>query len=118
MVSRTIMGVAFAAGCALALGATSAKAQMYPEPYAGTQVVTNGPQPSPGDFNRWSAHRNNLESAQYERLLQTNPGFRHARMQRECSPITDPQLRAQCLASFGGHSPEMTGSSTPPDHWR
>jgi hypothetical protein len=111
MTSKAIIGMAFAAGCALALGVVPpATAQTG----VNTQVLTNGPQASMGDHGNWSASRNNAESAQYERLLQANPGFRQARMQRECGPITDPELRAQCLASFGEPSSMMTGSSMPP----
>ena len=76
--------------------------------------LTNGPQASTGDFGDWSAPRNNTESAHYERLLQTSPGFRHARMRKECGPITDAQLRAQCMASFGEFAPIWSGSSMPP----
>ena len=111
MTSKAVVGIAFAAGCALAFGGMlPAKAQMQPD----TQVLTNAPQASAGDHGNWSATRNNAESAQYERLLQTNPGFRQSRMQRECGPITDPQLRESCLASFGESASTMTGSSTPP----
>ena len=78
-----------------------------------TTLETNGPQASRGDFGDWSAMRNNMESARYDRLLQTNSGFRHARMRKECGPINDPQLHAQCMASFGQMEP-MTGSSMPP----
>jgi hypothetical protein len=81
MTSKAVIGIAFATGCALAFGAIPpAKAQLY----------TNGPQANPGDYDYSLAARNNAESAQYERLLQANPGFRQARMQRECGPITDP----------------------------
>jgi hypothetical protein len=118
------MSLAFAAGCALAIGATpAAHAQYYPQPYYGppapvtSQMVTNGPQASRGDFGDWSARRNNVESAQYDRLLQTNVGFRQARMRKECGPIGDPQLRDQCLASFDQFEPVMVGSSPPPGYW-
>jgi len=111
MTSKAVIGIVFAAGCALALGVVPpAKAQTG----VNTQVLTNGPQASTGDYGNWSAARNNAESAQYERLLQASPGFRQARMQRECGPITDAQLRAQCLASFGESSSMMTGSTMPP----
>ena len=111
MTSKAVIGMAFAAGCALALGVIPpAKAQTG----VNTQVLTNGPQASAGDYGNWSAARNNAESAQYERLLQTSPGFRHARTQKECGPITDAQLRAQCMASFGESSSMMAGSSMPP----
>ena len=125
MMSKTVTSLAFAAGCVLALGAMpSAHAQYYPQPAPqpyvdmGTQVATNGPQASRGDFRDWSAMRNNIESARYDRLLQTNMGFRQARMRRECGPINDPQLRSQCLASFQQFEPTMVGSSTPPRRWR
>jgi hypothetical protein len=131
MISRTVTGLAFAAGCALAFVASSpANAQSYPPaqmqaaPPAGPppvvehQTITNQPRVSRGDFGDWSARRNNIESAQYERLLQTNPAFRQARMRKECGPITDPQLHQSCMASFGGGfaagEPPMTGSSMPP----
>ena len=114
MTSKAALSLAFAAGCALAFGATApADAQMPVE----TQIVTNGPQVSPGDYGDWSAPRNNAESARYEHLLQSSPGFRHARLRQECGPITDPRLRAQCLASFGQHEPTMTGSSMAPSRW-
>src|SRR5688572_15029297 len=116
MTSKTVTSLAFAAGCVLALGAmSSAQAQFYPEAPRPmiTTLETNGPQASRGDFGDWSAMRNNRESARYDRLLQTNSGFRHARMRKECGPINDPQLHAQCMASFGQMEP-MTGSSIPP----
>ena len=68
MVNKTVTSLAFAAGCVLALGAMpSAQAQ-----YANPQVVTNGPQASRGDFGDWSARRNVIESARYDRLLESN----------------------------------------------
>lgn len=147
MTSKTVMGFAFTAGCILALGAMpAAHAQSYPppqpQPYAAPpppaappqaymqyspqpepaavpqQMVTNGPQASRGDFGDWSARRNNIESAQYDRLLETNIGFRQARMAKECGPIGDPQLHDQCMASFQEYEPVMYGSSTPPRRYR
>jgi hypothetical protein len=112
MMSKTVTSLAFAAGI-LAFGAMpSAQAQSYPQPTI-TTLETNGPQASRGDFGDWSAMRNNIASAHYDRLLQTSPGFRHARMRKECGPINDPQLHAQCMASFGEFEP-MVGSSAPP----
>lgn len=79
---------------------------------SGTEVVTNGPQTSAGDMSSsWSARRNVIDSQHYDRLLETNRGFRQARMRKECGPITDPQLRQDCLASFHQDEPS-TGSST------
>ena len=114
MMSKTVTSLAFAAGCALALAATpSAQAQYYPQTQPNiTTLETNGPQASRGDFGDWSAMRNNRESARYDRLLQTSSGFRHARMRKECGPITDAQLRADCLASFSQDEPFVGSSST------
>jgi hypothetical protein len=91
----------------------TAQAQNYPP-----ELVTNGPQASRGDFGDWSARRNNIESAQYDRLLQTSWGFRQARMHKECGPIGDPQLHGQCLASFDQYEPAMVGSSIAPTPYR
>jgi hypothetical protein len=75
--------------------------------------VTNGPQTNPGDASSsWSAQRNVTQSQQYDRLLETNHGFRQARMRKECGPISDPELRQACLASFNQDEP-YAGSSTP-----
>ena len=52
---------------------------------------------SPGNE---SAAQNVRESQQYEQLVCSNPAFRERRMREECGPITDPQLRQNCLASF------------------
>ena len=126
MTSKTVTSLAFAAGCALALGAMPSAHAQYapqPQPLAGqpqmveNQMITNGPQANRGDFGGWSARRNNIQSAHYDRLLQTSPGFRHARMRKECGPIGDPQLHEQCMASFQEFEPVMTGSSTPPRRW-
>ena len=102
MTLKTVSSLALAAGCALALAMPAAQAQMM-----DTQIHTNAPRLNAGDRADWLAARNNAESAQYERLLQTSPGFRQARMNKECGPITDPQLRESCLASFGQHEPSM-----------
>lgn len=120
MIKKSVMSLALAAGCVFALGA-SAQAQTYPQqqPYMGMQqhqMVTNGPQASRGDYGDWSARRNVIESARYDRLLETNLAFRRARERKECGPITDQQLRGQCFASFRQFEPAMYGSSTAP--WR
>ena len=71
-----------------------------------TVVVTNGPQTSPGDASRtWSPRRNVIDSQNYDRLLETDPAFRQARIRKECGPINDPQLRSSCIASFGQDEP-------------
>jgi hypothetical protein len=103
---KTVISLAFAAACVAFM--PSANAQII-----HNELVTNGPQASRGDFGDWSARRNVIESRHYDRLLQVSPGFRHARMRRECGPISDPQLRSSCLASFDQYEP-MVGSSTAP----
>ncbi|MFI4948393.1 MAG: hypothetical protein ACHQC9_06295 [Alphaproteobacteria bacterium] len=110
MMNKTLTSLAFAAGCVLALGAMPAAHAQD----ANTQLVTNGPQASRGDFGDWSARRNVIESAQYDRLLQTNLAFRQARMNKECGRINDPQMHGQCIASFDQFEPVMVGSSIPP----
>jgi hypothetical protein len=47
------------------------------------------------------AAANVAQSQRYETLLQTNPSFRAKRIAEECDPINDPQLHAECVASFG-----------------
>ena len=80
---------------------TYAPQSRYVPPPTGPQVITNGPQTSPGDVSpSWSPQRNVAESAQYERLLKESPAFRQARMRKECGPINNPQLHRQCLDSF------------------
>jgi hypothetical protein len=103
----------FAAACLMTVSALPvAHAQMA----GGPQLVTNGPQTDPGDVSTsWSARQNVIDSQRYDRLLQTSRGFREARMRKECGPITDPQLRADCLASFNQDEPY--GSSTPPSSY-
>jgi hypothetical protein len=82
---------------------------------SGTDVVTNGPQGSPPPD--WSARQNVRQSERYDRLLESNRGFRQARMRKECGPITDQELRQQCLASFSQDEPYM-GSSSSRRHYR
>jgi len=52
--------------------------------------------PDPG------AAANVRQSQTYEQVLQGNSSFRAKRMQQECGPVTDPELHANCVASFGG----------------
>jgi hypothetical protein len=49
-------------------------------------------------------------SAQYDYLLETNMGFRHHRMRKECNPIDFVQaLRQDCFASFDQYEPVAAG---------
>jgi hypothetical protein len=80
----------------LALMAAGPMAFAQPAP----QLVTNGPQVSPGDSDARSGQRNVTDSERYERTLHTNAAFRQQRMQKECGPIDDQRLHAQCVATF------------------
>jgi hypothetical protein len=111
MVISTATTLAMAAVCLAAIAT-------IPAGHAATQrhmvTVKHAPITSPGDVSEsWSPQQNVIESKQYEQLLRTNPAFRQARMNRECGPITDPQLRQSCLASFE----QYAGSSKPPRHY-
>ncbi len=114
MLLKTATSLAFATACLTAVATLPANAQMVTAPdRTGTQVVTNGPQANPGDMSpSWSARRNVIESQRYDRLLETHPGFRQARIRKECGPITDPELRQQCLASFQQNEPYMGSSAS------
>ena len=86
------VGVALLATIATATAAHAQQAQI---------VVKHRPIVSQGDVSEsWDARQNVTDSKRYEQLLATNPAFRRERMQRECGPITDPQLHQSCLASF------------------
>ena len=114
MLFKTTTSLALATACLTAVATMPAHAQMAGSyGSSGTEVVTNGPQTNPGDASSsWSAQRNMTQSQQYDRLLETNHGFRQARMRKECGPISDPQLRQSCFASFNQDEP-YAGSSTP-----
>ncbi|HEX4185626.1 MAG TPA: hypothetical protein VHY78_07175 [Stellaceae bacterium] len=51
-----------------------------------------------------AAKANVRESEQYTAALRSNPAFRRKREQIECGPITDPQLHANCIASFEAYA--------------
>src|ERR1700730_19126616 len=77
----------------------TAQAEMYT---SGTQVITNGPQTNPGARSgSWSAQQNVRDSERYEAVVHAKGSFRANRISKECGPINDPQLHANCVASFG-----------------
>jgi hypothetical protein len=77
----------------------AARAQMGT---TGPVVVTNGPQIYPGDrSSSWSAQQNVRDSERYDAVVHANGSFRANRINKECGPINDPQLHANCVASFG-----------------
>jgi len=51
-----------------------------------------------------AAMANVRESERYTALLRSNPAFRKKRESIECGPITDPQLRQSCIASFEAYA--------------
>ena len=79
----------------------------------GAAMVTNGPQANQGDMSSSrSARQNVIQSQHYDRSVETNRGFRQARMRKECGPITDPELRQSCLATFSQDEPYKRSSSS------
>ncbi len=131
---KTATSLVFAAACATGIGAVAtAQAQMAPSYSAdraypaepansagwsdpGTEIVTNGPQASPGDRSASGAAEQNVrDSHRYDRMVETSPGFRAARMRQECGPITDPQLHQSCIASFNQDEPGAGPSRSRPD---
>jgi hypothetical protein len=66
--------------------------------YAGGVAAQTRTPPDPG------AAANVRQSQRYEQVLQSNPSFRAKRLREECGPVTDPELHASCVASFGGDS--------------
>jgi len=45
--------------------------------------------------------QNVRDSKRYEAVVHANSSFRANRINKECGPINDPQLHANCVASFG-----------------
>jgi hypothetical protein len=103
---KLVAGLVLSAGILTAVAATPTTGAW------GDELITNGPQRDAGDTSgAWSAERNVRDSQRYEALVQANPNFRANRMRRECGPIGDPQMHADCLASFGGGSGSFLPSS-------
>jgi len=97
---KSITSLAFSAAFLIAFATMPvARAQMGT---SGAVVVTNGPQTNPGDRSGyWSAQQNVRDSERYEAVVHANGSFRANRITKECGPINDPQLHANCVASFG-----------------
>jgi hypothetical protein len=89
------MGLVFAAVCLTAIATISAHAQTVAA--SGSAQGYTG-QPGEGGVGSSAAARQNVaQSRGYDRAVATNRGFRQARMR---GPISDPELRQSCLASF------------------
>lgn len=48
-----------------------------------------------------AAAANVQRSKDYSNALRSNPAFRQQRIDKECGPIDSPDLKAQCIQSFG-----------------
>lgn len=98
--NRLIASLAFAAVCVTAVAVTpAARAEMNAN---GAEVITNGPQTSPGDAQgARSGQQNVRDSDRYDALVHSDPNFRAARELKECGPITDPRMHANCVAGLG-----------------
>jgi len=110
MIIKIATSLALTAACLTSIVALPAAEAQTAGYSGGTELVTNGPQGSTPP--NWSPQQNVVESRQYDRLLETNRAFRQARIQKECGPISDPQLHASCVASFGQDEP-FAGSPPP-----
>jgi hypothetical protein len=95
----SIASVAFATACLIVLAtAPSARAEMNAN---GVEVITNGPQLNPGDRSGAPVAQQNVRaSGQYDTLVGSNPNFRTERERKECGPIDDATMRADCIATF------------------
>jgi hypothetical protein len=119
MMLKSTTSLAFAGACLVAIATMPAHAQtsgtygpapgynspQSPAAYGSTPGYNSpqgyAPQASQGDVQQSaSARRNVIESHQYDRAVETNRAFRQARIRKECGPISDPELRQSCLASF------------------
>ena len=77
----------------VALAATSVQAAPTP-----TKAHPHGKWHETPAQNVWKSQR-------YDHLLSTNAGFRTSRMRKECGPIRDAELRANCIGSFSAYEP-------------
>jgi hypothetical protein len=97
---RLVVSLAFASIClAVIATAPAARAEMNSN---GVEVITNGPQVSPGDRTQErSGSQNRRDSERYESVVHSNANYRSERERRECGPITDSRMHEHCMASFG-----------------
>lgn len=117
MIRKTLTSMAFVAGCVIVLAVPASQAQIID---TQAQLRTTAPHPKAGDRVDRMASSDRMENGRYEHLLRTDPAFRQSRMQKECGPITDLQLRVSCEDSFSawqdepslGWDERMNGGST------
>ena len=77
---------------------TTAFAALLTIAFAGTAMAQAMPTNDP------EAKANVRQSEAYTAMLRSNPAFRKKREAIECGPITIPQLRASCIASFEAYA--------------
>ena len=72
---------------------------------AATSVQAAPVPTNPHHHSKWreTPTQNVRKSQQYDHLVSTNGSFRASRMRKECGPIGDAELRADCLGSFSAH---------------
>ena len=99
MKCKLMMSLAFSAAFLTAITTMpAARAEMSA---SAAEVVTIGPQADSHDASgAWSARQNVRNSALYDAMVRSNHSFQANRMRKECGPINDQQLHADCLASF------------------
>src|SRR5262249_44840191 len=54
---------------------------------------------------------NQRETRNYDALVGSDASFRNRRMQQECGPIESPDLKQQCMQSFGAGATTSSGTS-------
>jgi hypothetical protein len=94
MLPKGVTSLAFAASC-LAAAAMPGAAALAASPHRAAPAAWHETVATPK-----TPAQNIRASQRYTRMVATSPGFREARMNRECSPITDPALHQSCIASF------------------
>jgi hypothetical protein len=100
MLNKKLAGLLAASASIALAGALPAQAQIGPPPNR-LEVYTEMPKADPGDYpGNWSARQNVADSDRYERLIHTSPGFRAARIRKECGSINELDLYQQCVDSF------------------
>ena len=94
MLPKGMTSLAFAAACLAAAAMPGAAA-----------LAASAQRTAPAHWRETVAtpktpEQNIRASQRYTRMVATSPGFREARMSKECGPITDPALHQLCIASF------------------
>src|SRR5262245_5905752 len=116
MMHKRMVSLAVATACLLAMATLHVNAEMAGTYTSGPDLhVPQGTAPQSNEraaAQTAGARRNVVQSNQYDRTIETNRAFRQARIRKECGPVTDPELRQSCLASFN-QKESYAGSSTP-----